>query len=379
MTETLTARDGSTYTAEQAEDGTWSIPDFPVFADGIWKGSHYSAERVDVMIGDTNAALEFVRPQLGIGHEKDENHTTLPSFGRFSELKRKGAFVISTLSKIPAAVFAAIKAGQYGPVSVETRPFRNPKSGKLGEIVYAVRFLGLVPPEVATIAPATEFSSAESTALSWSDWTPFSALIDGVVSAPTVEAVCEGDPNPDASTEGDSPVSEDTAKAREDALAKEREEFERQKTALEAERKSFEESRRTAFSAEVAAKFDNLVQTSRAKPAEKESWERACNAIGPNNPIAFSALCEAWASRAEIRPSGAKPAGAEGDNTEPSDVRLYSAVLGVMKDRGIKTYGEAAAIVEREHPELVDANRKQFACDRATPSDSARLFSAIKE
>jgi hypothetical protein len=374
---TLTARDGSTYSAEQAADGTWTIHDYPVFADGVWKGEEYSAARVDALVTDTNAALPFVSPALGIGHPPDgQNTTAMPAFGRFGALARAGKFIVSELQRIPAKVFDAIRDGLYGPVSVETRLFRNPLTKKTGEIVYAVRFLGMVPPEVVTLAPATEFAADEvPKAHAWEDWKPFSSD-----TAPTTEAAGKGDPNLVATDEGASQHMSDEMKAREDALALERADFEKAQADLVAERKQFEEGRRTAFAAEVVQKFDNLVMTNHCKPADKETWTKACEAIGPSNPIAFSAIYDAWANRAEVVPNKGKAAGTTEDESEKrADVRLFAAVQKVMKDRGITDYGDAAAIVERENPELLDANRKLFACDRASGSPNARRFSAMRE
>jgi len=372
---TLTSRDGSTYSAEQADDGTWTIHDYPVFADGVWKGEEYSTARVDALVTDTNAALPLVSPVLGIGHPPDgQNTTAMPAFGRFGALVRKGKFVVSALQGIPAKVFDAIREGLYGPVSVETRLFRNPLSKKIGEIVYAVRFLGMVPPEVVTLVPATEFAADETPkALAWEDWKPFSSN-----AASTTEADGKGAPTLDAKDEGASQEMSDETKAREDALAKEREDLDQRKAALEAERTQFDEGRRTAFAAEVAQKFDTLVMTNHCKPADKETWTKACEAIGPNNPLAFAAVYEAWANRAEVVPNKGKPAGkTEDDSEKRADVRLFAAVQKVMKEQGIKDWGEAAAIVERENPELLDANQKQFACESAAVSPNARRFSAM--
>jgi hypothetical protein len=380
-TETLKARDGSTYTAEQAEDGSWSIIDYPVFADGIWHGAKYDAGRVDRLTANTNAAMPTMVPKLGVGHPKEgENETERPAYGRFSALKRKGQFVVSTLSRIPAKLFAAIKAGLYGPPSVRIRVYRNPETGEVGEIVYAVDLLGEVPPEVAPLAAATEFSAPESTCLSWSDWTPFSAVVDGAEAAPTVEAVAQGEPATQAAaTTGESPNMSDDTKAREDALAREREELEQQKAALDADRKKFAAARAAEFAAQVKSTFSALLGANKCKPADEETWVNACNAIGAESPGAFSALREAWMCRAEVVPNKGKPANPVGDEDQRADERLFSAVQDVMSKRGIKSYADAAAIVEAEHPDLVEANRKLFACDRAGLSDATKVFTAGKE
>lgn len=371
-TETLTAKDGSSYTARKDEaTGTWSIDDYPVFAVGTWHGDTYDEGIVDRIIEFTNRAMRWVVPKLGIGHpDPGQNETALPAFGRFGAMRRISDRVFASLERIPNEVFQKIKAGQFGPVSVQMRKFRDPETGLIGHIIDRVKFLGLVAPEVATIAPSTEFSSGETITLSWEEYKPFSADTGTAVADPADSAdTGPSDPteaNSGIATEGE--VMNDDLKAREESLAKERAEFERAKAEAEAEldqRKiDIEEQRKSQFSATVESAWERICPVDgerRATPGEKDTFVEACTEIGQDGK-AFSAMVSAWMARPVIKQNTGKPqVNGDGEVDAAVEAKMFSATREIMAERKVDI-ATAAAIVAEEHPEWVEWDRKNFSC-----------------
>lgn len=377
MVKTLKARDGSTYTATMDEQSkTWSVDNYPVFAVGRWHDDDYDETAVDRLIEFTNRAMKWVLPKLGIGHPAPgQNETMLPSFGRFGELFRDGARVLSRrLERIPGEIIEQMERGQLGPVSVQMRKFRDPETGESDFIFDRVKFLGLVAPEVATIAPSTEFSSVEEVrCYSTDDYaSAVQAAIDNGPSDPT-------EANSGIAEQGG--VMSDDLKAREESLAEDRAKFERQKAdelaEIERKRTEMDERAKAQFTANVDAAWNRICPIEgerRATPGEKETFTEAATEIGRDGK-AFSALVTAWMARPPIKVNKGKEQSVSDEVDRSIEDRMFSAAREVMKERGIGI-AEATAIVAEQHPEWGEWDKKNFACQRAGHASNLRIMNA---
>lgn len=141
--------DEPVYQAAQAEDGTWSITDVPVFYLGDHKGLKYDAAWANKTVANFNAlAAKGYKPPITKGHTQ-EGGPELPAVGLVESIKLSGEALLASLMKIPDVVFEEIKQGAW--------PYRSATVSQEKSIFASLSLLGETPPYFKTPPLAVKF------------------------------------------------------------------------------------------------------------------------------------------------------------------------------------------------------------------------------
>ncbi len=354
------------YTHDEKTD-TYEIEDVEVFGSGNWNGEEYGVDFLSELVAADADVHEFIKPRLGIGHPvKGENPTVAPAFGWFGRLKEAGGKINTTLKGVPAAVFEAVKAGHYGPVSVElAKDFKHPETGKVYPYVLdAVKFLGLQRPAVTTTLPVSNFgSNGQGKTL---------VLEQAIeLDEPPVVGDSDDDEKPTASKAEEGESMSDEIKAQAKSLSDAQTALDADRDKFETERKEFAAKMADAKERKINEAWSGLISGGNALPKDEASFKSIAGTMSnaDTDRLKFSAasgdeisgtpldgFIETWKARkAPAKATGSKMKKADvSENPETDPGRRVFAAIKAKVDGGIEL-NDAIAQVEIENADDVKA------------------------
>ena len=383
------------YTFDE-ETQTYTILDFELFEPGTWNGDTYPLEFVTHLAQVDAEVREVIRPRVKIGHPndrpdaKDPKGTKAPAYGWLGPLKMKGSKLVADLTRISSELFAEFQKGTYARQSVELEPnYRHPETGKLYRwVLDAVGFLGAKRPAIPTLKSITALDEDEPMrVVLFMDEKEAPSKAHGDQSIPKAE-----DADKDAER-GSKQMPDGDLKAREDALAKERDELKAKLDALDEERKHFDAARTAATKEKIDRAWVSLSDEGKCKPAEEEEFRRFAAEKNDAKRHEFTSgvqmteldsFIKSWEARPVIAkkttPEAAGKEDEKPDKRDP-DIRMFAQVEVIAekmaKERGISTMEamrDAAAAWENDeaNAKLYGEYRKQYECKSAPPAATKR-------
>lgn len=258
-------------------DGTFTAPDMELFKTGVWNGSKITREILASIVESTNKIHDKLKPYIKLGHKEAEFlRESMPSFGWIGKLRLAGDSMRASVTKIPAVLAKAVRLERYKRGSVEiVGNYKEPDSGERFPVVLrAFAFLGADSPAVSSLADIANF---ESVGLEVKRY-------DFNLQAPD--------------TVGEKPQDQDKKEVKKNMAEIDEKELQTLKDkaaradAAESTAKESKEQLVKTFAQMKARKIDaawsEILKSGRAKPAQKDGFERVAKTLDDTNVQTFS-------------------------------------------------------------------------------------------